>query len=91
MNIGQIIKVNDRMQTGYCYELTAPLGQSFWPAFAPFFTPQEMLEMGVFEGKYCNDCDEEFPEQWFANAKLCESPNPDINYFGVKSRQSLSI
>ncbi|MEP5762018.1 MAG: hypothetical protein ABJ327_22445 [Litoreibacter sp.] len=91
MNFGQTIKVNDRMQTDYRYELSAPAGQSFEPAFMPFFTPQKMLEMGVFEGKYCNDCRAEFPEHWFANAKLSDRPNPEVNYFGVKSRQSLSI
>ena len=50
-----------------------------------------MLEWGVFEGKYCNDCMAEFPEQWFVNAKISEVPDPSVNYFEIKSRQSLSV
>jgi hypothetical protein len=91
MDVGQIIEVNDRMQTDYRYQLTAPVGQAFRQDFTPYFTPQQMLNMGVFEGKYCTDCTGELPEHWFTNAKLSDTPNPDINYFGVKSRQELSI
>lgn len=46
--------------------------------------------MGVFEGKYCNDCRNELPLDWFTNAKLSSRPDPSLNYFGLKSRQSLS-
>lgn len=86
-----IIKVNDKMQSGYSYALTAPCGRSFDVGFEPFLTPQEMLEMGVFEGKYLNDCTDEFPAEWFAEAKLSETPDPSLNYFGIKSRQPLSV
>jgi hypothetical protein len=88
---GQFITVNDRMQADYCYELTAPVGQEFSADFAPFLTPAKMLEMGVFEGRYCNDCRDELPEQWFQTARLSDRPNPELNYFGVKSRQSLGV
>lgn len=91
MPIGQIVTVNDRMQTDYHYELTAPTGKDFAGDFTPFFSPQEMLEMGVFEGKYCNDCRDEFPASWFENAKISNTPDPDLNYFGIKSRQPLSV
>lgn len=91
MPIGQIIDVSDRMQTDYSYELTAPTGDDFAADFTPFFSPQDMLEMGVFEGKYCNDCRDEFPASWFENARISDTPDPDLNYFGIKSRQPLSV
>ncbi len=50
-----------------------------------------MLEMGVFEGKYCNDCREELPSEWYMNARLSDVADPALNYFGVKSRQPLSV
>ncbi|MDU8929553.1 hypothetical protein RXV86_19355 [Alisedimentitalea sp. MJ-SS2] len=88
---GQVITVNDRMQRDYTYSLAAPAGQDFDPGFTPHHTPREMLEMGVFEGKYCTDCTDELPEDWFTNAKLSSTPDSALNYFGVKSRQPLSI
>ncbi len=91
MTSRRTIHVNDRMQSGYSYDLTAPEGEDFDPAFTPHFTPGEMLEMGVFEGKYCNDCRDEFPADWFENARVADKPDPDLNYFGVKSRQPLSV
>ena len=65
------------------------MGENFDPMFRPRFTPKEMLEYGVFEGKYCNDCTDEFPADWFENAKLSDVADPSLNFFGVKSRQSL--
>jgi len=85
------ITVNDRMQQGYRYHLSEPVGTNFAPGFMPYHTPKEMLAMGVFEGKYLNDCTEEFPIDWFATAKISDRPDPDLNYFGVKSRQPLSV
>mgnify|MGYP005649487433 FL=1 len=55
--------VHDQMQRDYQYQITARLGADFAPGFAPHFAPAEMLAMGVFEGKYCNDCRAEFPAQ----------------------------
>jgi hypothetical protein len=89
--VGDVVVVNDKMQKGYVYELTAPLGQNFAVGFAPHFTPQEMLELGVFEGKYCNDCRAELPAAWFNNARMSEKADASLNYFGVKSRQPLSV
>ena len=91
MAIGDIVTVNDRMQTGYRYELVAPAGKDFAPGFAPHFSPREMLELGVFEGKYCNDCTGELPAAWFRKAKIADRPDPGLNRFGVKSRQPLSV
>ena len=79
------------MQRDYRYQLAAPMGEDFHSGFTPFFTPQKMLELGVFEGKYCNDCHDEFPESWFENAKTSECPEISMNYFGIKSRQPLKV
>lgn len=91
MDYKQIINVNDKMQMDYHYQLVELAGEGFASNFKPFFTPPKMLEMGVFEGKYCNDCIDEFPQHWFENAKISEIPKVDNNYFGVKSRQSLNV
>jgi len=85
------ITVNDRFQTGYSYVCDHEEGQNFAPDFTPFYTPAQMLEMGVFEGKYCNDCRGEFPQEWFDNARLSDRPDPAVNYFAVKSRQPLAV
>ncbi|MGB7240978.1 MAG: hypothetical protein WBC93_02685 [Sulfitobacter sp.] len=91
MNAKAELTVNDRMQTGYCYVLSAPSGGQFADDFKPHYTPREMLEMGVFEGKYINDCQDEFPAEWFARAKISQKADVSLNYFGIKSRQPLSV
>lgn len=86
-----VIRVNDKMQKGYNYELSAPEGKNFAADFRPELTPLQMLEMGVFEGHYLTDCRKEFPAGWFAKAQLCEkSPDVALNYFKIKSRLPLS-
>ena len=85
------VRVNDRMQKGYRYILTAPIGRLFDPEFKPELTPRDMLALGVFGGKYMTDCRQEFPESWWRKAKL--SPRGrDIsqNYFRVGAGTSLS-
>jgi|TARA_R110002126_G_scaffold13118_7_gene57245 hypothetical protein len=89
--VGEWIDVHDKMQRDYRYKICVPAGQDFDPAFKPYLTPQEMLEHGVFEGKYMNDCRAEFPASWFENAKLSDVPDASLNYFGIKSRQPLSV
>lgn len=87
---GQIIVVNDRMQQGYTYTRTEPMGENFHPDFRPELTPGQMLELGVFGGKYMTDCRNEFPADWFDNAKLCpERHDPKLNFFGVNASQPL--
>lgn len=89
--MGKKITVNDKMQQGYEYELTAPAGEEFHPDFEPHLTPKEMLELGVFGGKYCTDCKDEFPDDWFKNAKLSpKRKNPELNFFGVDASLPLS-
>lgn len=84
--------VNDLMQKGYCYELTEPAGRNFATDFQPELTPAELLEMGIFGGKYMTDCRKEFPAVWFRRAKLChERHDPDLNFFGVNASQLLSV
>jgi len=78
------IIVNDKMQQGYAYYLTAPMGKKFGPEFKPELTPKEMLRLGVFGGKYMTDCRREFPRGWFEKAKLSpKKKNPLLNYFKV--------
>jgi hypothetical protein len=85
------IVVYDRMQQGYRYQLTAPVGRNFAPDFEPQLTPAEMLELGVFGGKYMTDCRDEFPAEWFVTAKLAPGrPDPALNFFGVKASKPLS-
>jgi len=85
------VVVNDRMQQGYRYPLTAPIGRGFHPDFKPDLTPTEMLALGVFGGKYMTDCRDEFPNEWFANAKLSPRRDPQLNFFGVEASQPLSV
>ena len=91
MSVGDIIKVDDTMQSGYSYELVEPVGENFADVFKPFYSPRKMLEMGIFEGKYCNDCVGELPEDWFKDARIADKPDPQLNCFGIKSRQPLSV
>ncbi len=85
------ITVNDRMQSGYRYMRAFPGGCGFERGFNPRFTPKEMLELGVFEGKYLNDCTDEFPADWFSDGRLSDTPDPQVNFFRVKSREPLSV
>jgi len=84
------VKVNDKMQSGYSYELVEPMGKNFDELFSPELTPKEMLELGVFGGKYLNDCQDEFPSDWFLNAKLSLVKDNKLNYFLVNASQPLS-
>ena len=84
------ILVNDKMQKNYKYLLTEPMGQNFLSDFQPQLTPKEMLELGVFGGKYMNDCYDEFPVSWFENAKISINKNIQLNYFKVQASLPLS-
>jgi hypothetical protein len=85
------VVVNDLMQKNYSYNLSEPMSMNFHPEFKPELTPKEMLELGVFGGKYMTDCTGEFPKEWFGNAKLCHERHvPELNYFGVNASKPLS-
>jgi len=86
------VLVNDLMQENYSYTLSEEMGKNFHPEFKPELTPKEMLELGVFGGKYMTDCGEEFPKDWFEKAKLCSTKHDaTLNYFGVNASQPLSV
>jgi hypothetical protein len=86
------VSVSDKMQKNYRYELTAPAGKDFDPDFQPQLTPQEMLRLGVFGGKYMTDCRREFPADWFKKAKLSPAGHdPSLNYFKVSASQPLCV
>jgi hypothetical protein len=88
----KIIIVNDKMQKNYRYELVAPVGKKFDPDFKPQLTPKEMLQLGVFGGKYMTDCQKEFPKDWFKKAKLSpDKHDVTLNFFGVDASQPLSV
>ena len=46
------VKVSDKMQKGYVYELSEPVGKNFDKRFKPELTPKQMLTLGVFGGPY---------------------------------------
>lgn len=86
------VAVNDLMQSNYVYFCTEPAGRNFAPDFKPELTPKEMLELGVFGGKYMTDCRKEFPASWFRRAKLSpERRDAKLNYFGVNASAPLSV
>jgi len=87
---GRVVRFRDRMQRGQ-YALVARPGKDFAPGFRPQLSPDRMLRMGVFEGKYLNDCTGELPREWYTKAVRRLSPvaDPSLNAFGVKSRMSL--
>jgi hypothetical protein len=84
--------VNDLMQKDYVYFLTEPMGKNFDKEFIPQLTPKQMLQMGVFGGKYMTDCKKEFPSSWFKKAKLSSKfHDPNLNFFKVNASQPLAI
>jgi hypothetical protein len=95
---GNVIHGNTSMnphRKKYEYVLAENPGEGFAVEFKPALTPAEMLALGAFEGKYLNDSYEEFPAEWFLHAamlgKLSSEADPSVNFFGIKSRQPLSV
>lgn len=94
------VVVHDKMQDGYTYECTEPVGKNFAPEFKPELTPKEMLKLGIFGGKYMTDCQNEFPADWFTDAKMVSvdsktgrsaKADPKLNFFGCSASQPLSV
>jgi hypothetical protein len=92
---GVTIHVNNKMERNYSYRLSESPGTNFHQDFQPYFTPAQMLRLGVFGGKYLNDCLTEFPAEWFLDAialgKLSpQGSNTELNLFQIDSRLPLS-
>ena len=87
----KVVVVNDKMQRNYTYELTAPIGKQFAEDFKPELTPAEMLSLGVFGGVYMRDCRDEFPVDWFENARFATDKRDSmINFFELNASQPLA-
>ena len=54
-----------------------------------------MLALGIFGGVYIRDCRDEFPSDWYTDAKLqiegIYKQDKKLNYYGVLASQSLAI
>lgn len=91
----KLVKVSDKMQKSYTYELSASPGKNFDKEFKPDLTPSEMLRLGVFGGRYMRDCQKEFPKSWFKGAKLHPEGVPGhsklLNFFKVDASQPLAV
>lgn len=84
------VRVHDSKQN-YTYRLSVPEGREFDPGFKPDLTPQQMLELGVFGGHYFQGEQAEFPPAWFGHAKLSDTHDSKLNFFGVDASQSLQV
>ena len=83
--------INDKMQSDYHYFLKEKVNDNFHEDFQPELSPQSMLELGVFGGKYMTDCRQEFPQSWFKNALLSpRKKNISLNFYKVDASLPLS-
>jgi len=91
----KVVVVKNKMQKGYKYELSNPVGRNFDPRFKPDLTPKEMLRLGVFGGWYMGDARNEYPKDWFTHAKLHKDDaterDNNLNYFKVNASQPLAV
>lgn len=77
------IIIDDKMQRGH-YFLTEEMGKNFHQDFKPELSPKTLLALGIFGGKYMTDCLNEFPQDWFENAKLSpKGKDINLNYYKV--------
>lgn len=91
MKSSRTINVNDTVQAGYSYEVSAVPGK-LAPDFNPDLTPKEIIQLGVFGGAYFDIDQTELPEDWFAGAPLSSTgiPEEELNFFQVGASQPLS-
>lgn len=90
---GNTIHVSNKMVKNYSYTLSESPGKNL--AFQPYSDPGEILCAGAFEGRYLNDCIEEFPAEWFIKAIALGKLSPQgadlrLNAFQIHSRLPLS-
>ena len=84
--------VNDIIQKDYVYFVVEQEGNNFDKEFKPELTPKQLLELGIFGGKYMTDCKNEFPKNWFTKAKLNPKfKDSNLNFFKVNASQNLSV
>jgi hypothetical protein len=84
-------------RSGGQYHLSVKAGMIETSNFQPSLTPDQILRVGAFGGKYLNALHREVPVEWVLLA-LAEDkirpysavPDPTVNYYGVLSGQSLS-
>lgn len=86
------VVVHNSVQPNYQYERSELIGKNFAADFQPDLSPQQMLQLGVFDGHYwTKDWQAEFPTDWFIGAKLADNPDPLLNYFGIHASQPLRV
>ena len=78
-------------EQGYTYQLVAPPGSEFRSDFAPDLSPAEMLALGVFSGHYFSVAPSDLPPEWFVGARVADSPDDSLNFFGVGASQPHSV
>ena len=84
-------------RSGGEYHLSVRAGATEAIEFQPSLTPDQILRLGAFGGKYLNALHREVPVEWLLLA-LAEDkirpysavPDPSVNYYGVVSGQSLA-
>ena len=54
------IKVNDKMQKNYSYELTEPVGKNFDKEFKQELTTIQMLKLEIFDEVNMRNCKKKF-------------------------------
>ena len=59
----RLVLFKDNMQNDFHYFLTEKEGVNFHPDFIPELNPKQMLDLGIFGGKYMTDCINEFPKK----------------------------
>ena len=85
------VVVNDRMQRGYVYHRTEPVGRNFAPEFRPQLTPKQMLAARRVRRQVHDRLPARVSRQLVRRAKLCaERHDARLNYFGVNASQSLA-
>ena len=82
--------VNDKMQRGYIHKIIEPIVKNVDSQFIRELAPKEMIELGVFEGKYYNDGKREFSNDWFVCKKVSDTKDGNLNFFSVNASQPLS-
>jgi hypothetical protein len=87
----RIVRADNPMQRCYSYALDCRPGENFDPAFKPALTPKEMLQLGIFGGRYLNSAIDEYPSSWFTRAKLSAVHDKKLNLFKVDSGLPLEV